>query len=75
MSVDVQPTEIWDSLPYYDDDLQKYPELKQKVEEEMARDRKPNATLHPRVPPPFKPLAVRERVFSSSVVHLVTLCT
>ncbi|TFK76842.1 breast carcinoma amplified sequence 2 [Pluteus cervinus] len=57
MSVDVQPTEIWDSLPYYDDDLQKYPELRQKVEEEMARDRKPNATLHPRVPPPFEPLA------------------
>jgi len=45
-------TEIFDSLPYYDDDLQKFPALKQKVEQELARHPKPPSTLHPRVPPP-----------------------
>ncbi|KAG6897925.1 hypothetical protein C0992_009077 [Termitomyces sp. T32_za158] len=43
--------EIFDSLPYYDDDLQKFPELKLKVEQELAREPKPPSTLHPRVPP------------------------
>ncbi|KAG6902789.1 hypothetical protein C0995_011276 [Termitomyces sp. Mi166 len=46
--------EIFDSLPYYDDDLQKYPDLKLKVEQELAREPKPLSTLHPRVPPPFE---------------------
>ncbi|KIK71308.1 hypothetical protein GYMLUDRAFT_326273 [Collybiopsis luxurians FD-317 M1] len=43
--------EIYDSLPYYDDDLTKYPFLKEKVEQELARQPKPPSTLHPRVPP------------------------
>ncbi|KAG6869188.1 hypothetical protein C0993_012287 [Termitomyces sp. T159_Od127] len=43
--------EIFDSLPYYDDDLQKFPDLKLKVEQELAREPKPPSTLHPRVPP------------------------
>ncbi|KAG6845643.1 hypothetical protein H0H87_005850 [Tephrocybe sp. NHM501043] len=47
-------SQIFDSLPYYDDDLQKYPALKLKVEQELARQPKPPATLHPRVPPPFE---------------------
>ncbi|KAG5730029.1 Pre-mRNA-splicing factor SPF27 [Termitomyces sp. T112] len=46
--------EIFDSLPYYDDDLQKYPDLKLKVEQELAREPKPPSALHPRVPPPFE---------------------
>ncbi|PPQ90405.1 hypothetical protein CVT25_014923 [Psilocybe cyanescens] len=45
-------TEIFDSLPYYDDDLQKYPYLKEKVEQELARELKASQTLHPRIPPP-----------------------
>ncbi|KAG5639296.1 hypothetical protein H0H81_004498 [Sphagnurus paluster] len=48
------PAEIFESLPYYDDDLQKYPELKLKVEQELARQPKPPTTLHPRVPPPYE---------------------
>ncbi|KAF8971530.1 Pre-mRNA-splicing factor SPF27, partial [Flammula alnicola] len=48
-------TEIFDSLPYYDDDLQKYPHLREKVEQELARERG-NApqTLHPSIPPPIE---------------------
>lgn len=52
--------EIFDSLPYYDDDLQKFPILKQKVEQELARQPKPPSALHPRVPPPFELFSVRE---------------
>ncbi|KAF9073852.1 Pre-mRNA-splicing factor SPF27 [Rhodocollybia butyracea] len=46
--------EIFDSLPYYDDDLLKFPFLKEKVDEELARQPKPPSTLHPRVPPPYQ---------------------
>lgn len=47
-----QQNDILDSLPYFDDDLQKYPFLKDKVEEEIARELgKVPATLHPGVPP------------------------
>lgn len=48
------PVEIFDSLPYYDNELEQYPLLKQKVEQELARQPKPPATLHPRVPPPYE---------------------
>ncbi|KAJ7225843.1 breast carcinoma amplified sequence 2 [Mycena pura] len=52
MSVsDDQHTELFESLPYYDNDLEQFPELKAKVEREFAREAKPPATLHPRVPP------------------------
>ncbi|ESK98468.1 pre-mrna-splicing factor spf27-like [Moniliophthora roreri MCA 2997] len=47
-------SEIFDSLPYYDNDLEKYPHLKQKVEQELARQPKPPSSLHPRVPPPYE---------------------
>ncbi|KAF5377603.1 hypothetical protein D9615_005165 [Tricholomella constricta] len=46
--------EIFDSLPYYDDDLQKHPGLKRKVDQELARQPKPPTILHPRVPPPYE---------------------
>ena len=54
-------SEIFDSLPYYDDDLQKFPELKAKVQEELARELQESQTLHPRVPPAIELFAVRER--------------
>jgi pre-mRNA-splicing factor SPF27 len=60
--------EIFDSLPYYDDDLQKFPILQQKVEQELARQAKPPSTLHPRVPPPFEPFSVREHVSTCMVI-------
>ncbi|KAG0703116.1 breast carcinoma amplified sequence 2 [Suillus ampliporus] len=47
-------TEIFDSLPYYDNDLEQNPILKEKVERELAREPKPPQTLHPRVPPPLE---------------------
>lgn len=59
---DAPLVEIFDSLPYYDDDLQKYPYLREKVEQELARELKASQTLHPRVPPPEELFAVRERV-------------
>ncbi|KAH9890947.1 breast carcinoma amplified sequence 2 [Cubamyces lactineus] len=48
---DAQPAAIFDALPYYDDELEKYPVLKQKVEKELAREGKPPQGLHPKVPP------------------------
>ncbi|KZT19376.1 breast carcinoma amplified sequence 2 [Neolentinus lepideus HHB14362 ss-1] len=48
-------SEIFDSLPYYDNDLEQYPHLKQKVEQELAWEA--GATpqeLHPMVHPPFE---------------------
>ncbi len=56
-----QQNDILDSLPYFDDDLQKYPFLKDKVEQEIARELgKVPATLHPKVPPEVELFAVRE---------------
>ncbi|KAG2350643.1 breast carcinoma amplified sequence 2, partial [Suillus weaverae] len=51
---DTHRTEIFDSLPYYDNDLEQNPILKEKVERELAREPKPPQTLHPRVPPPIE---------------------
>ncbi|KAI8995362.1 breast carcinoma amplified sequence 2 [Trametes punicea] len=48
---DTQPPAIFDSLPYYDNELEQYPVLKEKVEKELAREGKPPQTLHPKVPP------------------------
>ncbi|KAF9036488.1 breast carcinoma amplified sequence 2 [Hymenopellis radicata] len=46
--------EILDSLPYYDNDLERYPLLKQKVERELARQAKAPTALHPNVPPEYE---------------------
>lgn len=61
MDVDSTTPDIFDSLPYYDDDLQKFPYLKEKVEQELAREPKFPSTLHPRVPPDVELFAVREQ--------------
>nr|GAT49730.1 pre-mRNA splicing factor [Mycena chlorophos] len=44
---------LFDSLPYYDNDLDQFPGLREKVDREFAREAKPPAALHPRVPPPI----------------------
>ncbi|KAL5535206.1 hypothetical protein ACEPAF_3300 [Sanghuangporus sanghuang] len=50
-----QQLEIFDSLPYYDNDLDVHPTLKQKVEAELAGEsRNIPQTLHPKVPPPLE---------------------
>ena len=58
---------ILDSLPYYDDDLQKLPLLKEKVDRELAKEDKPPSTLHPKVPPPIELFTVREQRRLTSV--------
>lgn len=54
-----ETAELLESLPYYDDDLEQYPWLKEKVDREFARQPKPPATLHPRVPPAYELFTVR----------------
>jgi len=48
-----QSTGIFDSLPYYDNDYERDPSLKDKAERLIARDVQPphQGLLHPRVPP------------------------
>ena len=57
----------FDSLPYYDDDLQTHPHLQQKVEQELARELKKmnQSSLHPKVPPPVELFTVREQNLES----------
>ncbi|PSR71267.1 hypothetical protein PHLCEN_2v12781 [Hermanssonia centrifuga] len=47
------PSMIFDSLPYYDNDLERDPGLKDRAERLIARELKPQQGLHPRVPPPI----------------------
>ncbi|KAJ7462712.1 breast carcinoma amplified sequence 2 [Mycena galericulata] len=49
-----QTAELLESLPYYDNDLDQFPWLKEKVDREFARQPKPPTTLHPRVPPEYQ---------------------
>ena len=42
---------IFDSLPYYDNDLERDSTLKEKAERLVARELKQPSGLHPRVPP------------------------
>ena len=61
MSVEDQTEQgpaIFDSLPYYDNDLERDPSLKEKAERLIAREMKPQQGLHPRVPPPITLFAV-----------------
>ncbi|KIY69677.1 breast carcinoma amplified sequence 2 [Cylindrobasidium torrendii FP15055 ss-10] len=53
-------TDILDSLPYYDNDLDAHPNLRQKVERELAREPKPPAALHPRIAPEYVLFAKNE---------------
>ncbi|KAJ7630624.1 breast carcinoma amplified sequence 2 [Roridomyces roridus] len=46
--------QLLDSLPYFDNDLERFPGLKEKVDREFARQPKPPATLHPGVPPEYQ---------------------
>lgn len=52
----------FESLPYYDDDLQKYPYLEALVDKELAREVKAPQTLHPSIPPLADPFAVSEHI-------------
>jgi len=52
--------EIFDALPYFDDDLQKFPHLKAKVDQELAKERVNANEIHPGVPPAITLFTVRE---------------
>jgi pre-mRNA-splicing factor SPF27 len=47
-------SQIFDSLPYYDNDLEQFPILKEKVERELAKEGQPPSTLHPSLGPEFE---------------------
>ena len=61
-------TAIFDALPYYDNDLEVHPDLRSKVENELAREGKPPTTLHPKVPPPIDLFSVGTSTIRSYVV-------
>ncbi|KAI0307554.1 breast carcinoma amplified sequence 2 [Multifurca ochricompacta] len=50
-----EPAPLFDSLPYYDNDLELHPILREKVQHELAVEtqRIQQEALHPRVPPPL----------------------
>ena len=52
---DEKPTLLFDSLPYYDNDLEIHPILREKVQHELAVETQKvhQEALHPRVPPPI----------------------
>lgn len=53
-------SEIFDSLPYYDNDLEQFPHLRELIDKELAKEqKKPPAALHPNVPPPVELFSVR----------------
>lgn len=61
MSVEDQTAQgpaIFDSLPYYDNDLERDSGLKEKAERLIAREMKPQKDLHPRVPSSIPVFAV-----------------
>ncbi|KAH9982214.1 breast carcinoma amplified sequence 2 [Lactifluus volemus] len=51
-----QPAPLFDSLPYYDNDLEIHPILREKVQHELAVETQKiqQEALHPRVPPPVE---------------------
>jgi hypothetical protein len=49
---------IFDSLPYYDNDLEQFPILKEKVDKELAKEGEAPKELHPNVPPEVELFAV-----------------
>jgi len=58
MSLEANASEIYDSLPYYDNDLEEFPNLKEIVEKEFAKAPKAPSNLHPKVPPEINLFAV-----------------
>jgi Breast carcinoma amplified sequence 2 (BCAS2) len=50
-----QPAPLFDSLPYYDNDLETHPILREKVQHEVAVETQKihQEVLHPRVQPPI----------------------
>ena len=60
--------QLFDSLPYYDNDLETHPILREKVQHELAVETQKiqQETLHPRVPPSVELFVVSQ----SNVQHV-----
>ena len=68
-SIRFMATAIFDALPYYDNDLEVHPDLRSKVEKELAREGKPpTTTLHPKVPPPIDLFSVGTSIIRFYVI-------
>lgn len=65
---------IFDSLPYYDNDLEQFSVLREKVEKELACEAKPAETLHPGVPPPATLFTVSAVNISLRLCYMTDLC-
>lgn len=65
-SIPLDMSEIFDSLPYYDDDLDQDPLLQELVQKEIAKEPKPSSEPHPNLPPAFELFTVRSLPFVSS---------
>jgi len=62
-----EPAPLFDSLPYYDNDLESHPILREKVQHELAVEtqKTQQEALHPRIPPPIELFAVRPSITQS----------
>jgi len=62
-----EPAPLFDSLPYYDNDLELHPILREKVQHELAVETQKiqQEALHPRVPPPVELFVVRPSIVQS----------
>ena len=62
-----EPAPLFDSLPYYDNDLETHPILREKVQHELAVETQKiqQEVLHPRVPPPVELFVVSRSITQS----------
>jgi pre-mRNA-splicing factor SPF27 len=69
-----EPAPLFDSLPYYDNDLESHPILREKVQHELAVEtqKTQQETLHPRVPPPIELFVVRPSIVQPQSSQFLT---
>lgn len=74
MSQSANSPAIFDSLPYFDNDLEINPNLQKKVDHELSRELKPQQGLHPLVPPPYELFVVRCSLNIAVYLTNITFC-
>jgi pre-mRNA-splicing factor SPF27 len=60
---------IFDSLPYYDNDLEQFPILRAKVDQELAKEGQPPSELHPSLAAEYELFVVGTRL-----VYCAAIC-
>lgn len=73
MATTTEDTVSFESLPYHDDDLQKFPHLEALVDKEIARELRASQTLHPNVPRLVEPPIVSVRVSCCQKLSLIII--